>query len=174
MSNTESKAWYLVLKIQCSILDHLLWNIQNGNSSSNWEGTFKSHLVWPLKYPIQMFCCAVLSCSVMSDSFQLHGLSPTRLLCPWGFSRQGYWSGLACPSPGDIPDPGIEPRSPIFQADSLPSEPPGKPKNTRVGSLSLLQWILPIQESHQGLLNCRQILYHMSYQGSPNLDSERF
>ena len=42
-----------------------------------------------------------------------------------GFSRQEYWSGLPFPSPGDIPDPGIEPRSPTLQADALPSEPPG-------------------------------------------------
>ena len=44
-----------------------------------------------------------------------------------GFSKQEYWSGLPIPSPGDLPDPGIEPRSPTMQADSLPSEPPGKP-----------------------------------------------
>ena len=44
-----------------------------------------------------------------------------------GFSRQGYWSGLLFPSPGDLPDPGIEPRFPSLQADALPSEPPGKP-----------------------------------------------
>ena len=43
-----------------------------------------------------------------------------------GFSRQEYWSGLPSPSPGDLPDPGIEPRSPTLQADALPSEPPGK------------------------------------------------
>ena len=43
-----------------------------------------------------------------------------------GFSRQQYWSGLPCPSPGDLPNPGIEPRSPTLQADSLPSEPPEK------------------------------------------------
>ena len=43
-----------------------------------------------------------------------------------GFSRQKYWSGL--PSPGDIPNPGIEPGSPALQADSLPSELPGKPR----------------------------------------------
>ena len=42
------------------------------------------------------------------------------------FSKQEYWSGLPFPSPGDLPDPGIEPRSPALQADSLPSEPPGK------------------------------------------------
>ena len=45
---------------------------------------------------------------------------------PMEFSRQEYWSGLLFPSPGDLPDPGIEPRSPALQADALPSEPPGK------------------------------------------------
>ena len=45
-----------------------------------------------------------------------------------GFSRQEYWSGLPFPSPGDLPDPGTEPRSPVLQADALPSEPPGKPE----------------------------------------------
>ena len=44
-----------------------------------------------------------------------------------GFSRQEYWSGLPFPSPGDLPNPGIEPRSPTLQADALSSEPPGKP-----------------------------------------------
>ena len=44
-----------------------------------------------------------------------------------GFSRQESWSGLLFPSPGDLPDPGMEPRLPSLQADSLPSEPPGKP-----------------------------------------------
>ena len=43
-----------------------------------------------------------------------------------GFSRQEYWSGLPFPSPGDLPDPGIEPRSPTLQAEALTSEPPGK------------------------------------------------
>ena len=47
------------------------------------------------------------------------------------FSRQEYWSGLPFPSPGDIPEPGIEPRSPTFQADTLTSEPPGKPDNSK-------------------------------------------
>ena len=44
-----------------------------------------------------------------------------------GFPRQEYWSGLPFPSPGDLPDPGIEPQSPTLQADPLTSEPPGKP-----------------------------------------------
>ena len=44
-----------------------------------------------------------------------------------GISQQDHWSGLPSPSPGSLPDPGIEPRSPTLQEDSLPSEPPGKP-----------------------------------------------
>ena len=44
-----------------------------------------------------------------------------------GFSRQEYWSGLPSPSPGDLPDPGIEPGSPTLEADALTSKPPGKP-----------------------------------------------
>ena len=44
---------------------------------------------------------------------------------PMGFSRQEYWSGLPFPSAGDLPDPGIEPESPVVQADTLPSETPG-------------------------------------------------
>ena len=82
------------------------------------------------------------------------------------FSRPEYWSGQPFSSPGDLPNPGIEPWSPALRADSLPSEPLGKPKDTGVGSLSLLQGIFLTQESNQGLLHCRQILYQLSYQGS--------
>ena len=64
-------------------------------------------------------CCAVLSHSVVSDSLRPHGLQPARLLCSWGFSRQEYWSGLPCPPPEDLPNPGIEPRSPTLRVDSL-------------------------------------------------------
>ena len=46
---------------------------------------------------------AVLRRSVVSNSLQPHGPQPTRLLCPWGFSRQDYWSGLPFPPPGDLP-----------------------------------------------------------------------
>ena len=86
-----------------------------------------------------------------------------RLLCLWGFSRQECWSGLPCPPPGESSNLGIKPRSPALQTDSLPSEPPGKPRNTEVGSLSLLQGIFLTQELNQGVLHCRQILYQQSY-----------
>ena len=70
-----------------------------------------------------------VSCSVVSDSLQPHGLYVARQAPPsMEFSRQEYWSGLPFPSPGDLFDPGIEPRSPALQADALPSEPPGQPK----------------------------------------------
>jgi len=58
------------------------------------------------------------------------------------FSRLEYWSGLLFPSPGDLPNPGIEPRSPAWQGDSLPAEASGKPKNSGVGVLSLLPSLL--------------------------------
>ena len=74
----------------------------------------------------------------MQEKVKVKSLSRVRLfVTPWtaasqappsmGFSRQEYWSELPFPSPGDLPDPGIEPRSPALQADTLTSEPPGKP-----------------------------------------------
>ena len=89
------------------------------------------------------------------------------------FSRQEYWSGLLCPPPGDLPNPGIEPMFPALLVDTLPSELPGKSKNTGVGSLSLLQGIFLTQDLKQGLLHCRQILYQLSYQGSYPMHSSQ-
>ena len=65
--------------------------------------------------------------------FGTHGLGPTRVLCPCGFSRQEYWSGLSCPPPEDLPNPGIEPRSPTLQADSLLPEHQRSPR--------ILEWV---------------------------------
>ena len=80
-----------------------------------------------------------------------------------GFPWQEYWSGLPCTPPGDLPNPGIELGSPALQADSLPAESPGKPKNTGVGKLSLFQCIFPTQESNWGLPHCSQLLQQLSY-----------
>ena len=107
---------------------------------------------------------------VISDSLQSHGLTqPARLLCPWGLSKQEYWSGLPRPPPGDLPNPGIELRSPALQVDSFLTGPSGNPQNTAVGSLSLLQGIFLTQESNQGPLHCRQILYQLRYQENPHI-----
>jgi len=65
-----------------------------------------------------------------------------------------------------------QPRSPTLQADALPAEPQGKPKNARVGGLSLFQPIFLTQESNWGLLHCRQILYQLSYQEAPCIYSD--
>ena len=88
--------------------------------------------------------------SVMSDSLWPHRLQSME------FSRPEYWSEQPFPSLEDLPNPGIEPRSPALQADSLRAKPQGKSKNTGVGSLPFLQQIFPTQESNRGLLHCRQ------------------
>ena len=87
----------------------------------------------------------MLSHPVTSSFLWLHGLQPTRLLCPWKLSRQEYWSGLSCPPPGDRPNPRTEPRSPALQADSLPPEPPiGPPISTTLSSCRRLPRLLSI------------------------------
>ena len=84
-------------------------------------------------------------------------------------SRPENWSGWPFPSLGALPNPGIEPRSPTLQVDSLPAGPQGKPPNTGVVSLSFLQRIFLIQELNQGPLHYRQILYQLRYEESPTL-----
>ena len=95
------------------------------------------------------------SCPTLCDPmhYTVHGILWARILdlVPFPFSRGS---------------PEMEPRFPALQADSLPAEPQGKPKNTGVGSLSLLQDIFPTRELNLGLLHCRQILYQLSYQFS--------
>ena len=80
--------------------------------------------------------------------YTVHGILQTTILewVDFSFSRGSS-------------QPGIKPMSPTLQVDSLPAGPQGKPKNTGVGSLSLLQQIFLTQESNQGLLHCRWILY---------------
>ena len=91
--------------------------------------------------------------------YTVHGILEARIL---------QW--VAFPFSGDLPNPGIKPRSHALQAASLPAEPQGKPKNIGVGSLSVLQKIFLTLESNWGLLHCRWILYQLSYQGSPQKD----
>ena len=80
------------------------------------------------------------------------------------FSRPEYWRRYPFPSPGDLPHPGTEPRSPALQADSLPAESQGKPKNTVVSSLSFSS----IKSAcHAG----PRILYQLTY-GGPYVDKK--
>ena len=82
-----------------------------------------------------LITCNSVSLSVMIDSLQPVDCSPPGSSVH-GISGQEYWSGLPFPSPGDLPGPGIKPRSPALQADSLLSEPPGKPTDSRGGNMS--------------------------------------
>ena len=88
-------------------------------------------------------------------------------MLPW--NSPGKNTGVDCHFllQGIYLGPGIKPRSPTLQADSLLTEPPEKSKNSGVGGLSLLQGNFPTQESNRGVLHCRQILYQLSYLGSP-------
>ena len=70
-----------------------------------------------IQSPCVGLCLIAQSCPTLCDS---QGLQPARLLCPWGLSRQEYWSGLSFPSPGDLPNAEIEPSCPALQANSLP------------------------------------------------------
>ena len=117
-----------------------------------------------ISFVCAVICLVVQLCLILCDPMELsppgssvHGYSPTR--------SQDYWSGFPCPPPGDLPNPGIKLRSPSLQEDSLPSEPPGKPMKTGMGSLSLSQGIFLTQGLSWGLLRCRQILYQLNYQG---------
>ena len=127
-------------------------------------------MIWSLSKIVYIITTSVNYLSVSNSPFskwKWKSLSCIRLfVTPWTiqfmeFSRSEYWSRYPFPSPWD--------RTQVsrLQAGSLPAEPPGKPKNTGLGSLSLLQWIFPTQKSSQGLLHCWQILYQMSCQWDP-------
>ena len=73
-----------------------------------------------------IFIGCVLSCFSCIQIFVPLWTAACQALLSLGLSRQEYWSGLSCPPPGDLPDPGIKPRSPALQADFLPGKPPGK------------------------------------------------
>ena len=134
-------SWQLLSEQKCC-QDRLRKIEERPSNSLVWKEKMKYYsfnAVW-WKYICISKCCAVLSHVWLFAT-------------PWTITRQAppsmgiLWarSGLPCPPPGDLPKPGIKPRSPALQVDSLLSEPPGKPKSTGVGSLSLLQRSFPIQ-----------------------------
>ena len=110
---------------------------------SSYEWTIHLPQLWKWKWVAQSF---LTLCDPMY--YAVHGILQARVLewVAFPFSRGSS-----------------QPRSPSLQADYLPVELQGKPKNTGVGSLSLVQGIFPTQESNQGLLHCRQILYQLSF-----------
>ena len=138
----SSSLWLLYYTAQIQMKLQSTWVLHNGNEwrpqlaciehetrkiSCDW---LKSLRFWgSLQHNIVLLVLIATLCLVAQSCLTLrpYGLQPTRLLYPWAFSRQECWSGLLCPPPEDLPNPGIEPRSYTSQADSLLSEPPGKP-----------------------------------------------
>ena len=127
------------------------WFLTTLNTSYKWNHTIFVFLWLTYHLTLIFRIFMVCACSVVSDSLRPYGLYPTRLLPPW--DSPGKSTRLPFPSPGYLPNPGIKPRSPTLQADSLQSEPPGKPKNT--GAYPFSRGIFPTQESNWGLLHCR-------------------
>ena len=86
----------------------------------------------PLNSYLAILFVLVLSHSFISDSLRpQRTVAPARLLCLWGFSRQEDWSGLPCPPPGDLPNPGIKPGSCALAGGFLTTEPPEEPNLLR-------------------------------------------
>ena len=110
----KSKACYHYYMYCVWYVNHCRWDsMQAGvNISSVYELRDQSQ-------SLRMYCA-------QSCSFATAWTAARQAPLSMGFSRQEYWSGLPCPPPGDLPNPGIEPRSPTLQADSSLSEPPGK------------------------------------------------
>ena len=135
-------------------------DIVNKYSSFRISQKEEAYSFW--RHSICLVKCESERRSVMSDSLQPHGLYN-----PWNSPGQKTGVDSLSLLQGDLSNPGIKPRPPALQADSLPAEPQGKSKNTGVGSLSLHQQIFLTQELNWGLLHCRWVLYWLSYQGSP-------
>ena len=111
--------------------------------------------VWVSKW-VKSLSCVQLFATPWTAAYQ----APPSM----GFSRQEHWSGV----PEDLPNPGVEPRSPALQVDSLPIEPLGNPKNSGMGS-ALLQWIFRTQESNQGLSRILEWVAHSFFRVSSPL-----
>ena len=125
------------------------------------QGCFQPELRTPQKPPeaeISKVRCAFGLCPTLCTpmDYTVHGILQARIL---------EWVSLP-PSPGYLLNPGIEPRSPILQEDSLPAEPSRKPKNTGVGGLSLLQWIFPTRD-RSPVSHTAGRFYQLSHRASP-------
>ena len=137
---------------------------QHGDESTWWK---KTECIVPNlrgKWKVTVKAKVAQSCPALCDpiDYTAHGILQARIL---------EW--VAFPFSRGSSQPRYKHRSAAWQADSLPAEPQGKPKNNGVGSLSFLQQIFPTQRSNQGLLHCRWILYQLNYQGS-NLRCKEF
>ena len=92
---------------------------------SSKQSGYGSESMSPITWPLYFGGLVTKSCPTLMSPRTVAGKTPLSI----GFSRREYWSGLPFPSPGDLPGPGIKPRSPALEADSLPTELPGKQCN---------------------------------------------
>ena len=103
--------------------------MSGATNTSEMTPGFNEEATFEKKKPDHSYEMSMCACSIAQSCLTLlqpHGLYPTRLFCPW-FPRQEYWSGLSFPSPGDLPNPGIEPMSPALAGGFFTTELPGKP-----------------------------------------------
>ena len=150
---------------------YLCWEMECESHSVMSDSLRPHSLYSPWNSPGQN--TGVGSCSFLQGIFSTQGSNPGLPHCRWilyHLSHQGSprilkWVAYPFSSPSSWPRNWTRP--PALQVDSLPSEPPGKAQDTRVGSLSLLQGIFPAQGLNLDLLHCRQILHCLNSQGSP-------
>ena len=170
-SRTQCKGWVsapdackhnLKKKIDSKFFIHL-GSKEPIKFSPNWVAVLIAS--WRFRLLSHWVCGAcVLNCFSSVQPFVTLWIVAHQAPLPMRFSRQGYWSGLLCPPPGDLPDPGMGPRSPALQADSLPSEPPGKPgKEWRLPQTAFFSWErLVFEISKTNLSSCFQhFLFHL-------------
>ena len=116
---------------------HFRSSLANAHKQPEWRSTFRGHPGFtdedpeaPSRVVCHCYCAYVLSRFSHVPLFATVWTVARQAPLSMGYFRQEYWSGLPFPSPGDLPNPGIEPGSPALQADSLLSEPLGKPYST--------------------------------------------
>ena len=119
-------------------------------ANAPWDsGTSTSRIHWMMKFfQVKVKVKSLSRVQLFATPWTVAHQAPPSM----GFSRQEYWSGLPFPSPGDLPDPGIKPRSPTLQADALTSEPPGKPTFCNKKGLLLLEKASQIYRSNNNFL----------------------
>ena len=118
----------------------------------------KSHLPTKVLFNLTTKYAVVLVVQSLCRGFSVHGILRARI-----------WSGLPFPSLGDLPNPGIEPRSPALQAILYQLSHEGSLRILEWVAYPLLQWIFVTQGLNWGLLHCRWIFYQLSYQGNPKM-----
>ena len=131
--------------------------VVSSSTFQNKKTEFLVHLPWARTQNKASFCQSE-SCSVVSNFLQPHAL-----FFPWNSPGQNTGVSSLFFLQVITPNPGIKPRSPALQADSLPAEPQGKPKNIGVGSHPFSSRSSQPRNWTGGLLNCRWILYQLSY-----------